>query len=135
MEGKLSFSIVMYVRVCLVTLQSCKTQSGEHWVNRVHGAQLTQTQCRYECRNWETEHYNSVSEITVSFLVIHKWNFPCSAGSQPTSTVQLCTWSPNIFWRSNSIFNVWGNPSKGERNENMMSDVLFTLLMHAQLIF
>ncbi len=28
---------------------------------------------RYECRNWETEHYNSVLEITVSFLVIHKW--------------------------------------------------------------
>jgi hypothetical protein len=22
----------------------------------------------YECRNWETEHYNSVLEITVSFL-------------------------------------------------------------------
>jgi hypothetical protein len=27
----------------------------------------------YECRNWETEHYNSVLEITVSFLEIHKW--------------------------------------------------------------
>jgi hypothetical protein len=27
----------------------------------------------YECRNWETEHYNSVLEITVSFLGIHKW--------------------------------------------------------------
>jgi hypothetical protein len=25
----------------------------------------------YECRNWETEHYNSV--LTVSFLGIHKW--------------------------------------------------------------
>ncbi len=23
--------------------------------------------------NWETEHYNSVLEITVSFLGIHKW--------------------------------------------------------------
>jgi hypothetical protein len=23
---------------------------------------------RYECGNWETEHYNSVLEITVSFL-------------------------------------------------------------------
>ncbi|MFN9901666.1 MAG: hypothetical protein ACK55Z_23360, partial [bacterium] len=28
---------------------------------------------RYECRNWETGHYNSVLEITVSFLGIHKW--------------------------------------------------------------
>jgi hypothetical protein len=27
----------------------------------------------FECRNWETEHYNSVVEITVSFLGIHKW--------------------------------------------------------------
>ncbi len=27
----------------------------------------------YECRNWETEHYNSVLEITVSFLGIHQW--------------------------------------------------------------
>jgi hypothetical protein len=27
----------------------------------------------YECRNWETEHYNSVLEITVLFLGIHKW--------------------------------------------------------------
>jgi hypothetical protein len=48
--------------------------------------------------------------------------------SQPVSTVQLCTWSPNIFWRSNSVFNLWGYPSKGERNENMMSEVLLTLL-------
>jgi hypothetical protein len=27
----------------------------------------------YECRNWETGHYNSVLEITVSFLGIQKW--------------------------------------------------------------
>jgi hypothetical protein len=27
----------------------------------------------YECRNWETEHYNSVLEITFSFLGIDKW--------------------------------------------------------------
>ncbi len=27
----------------------------------------------YECRNWETERCNSVLEITVSFLEIHKW--------------------------------------------------------------
>ncbi len=26
----------------------------------------------YQCRNWETEHYNSFSEITVSFLGKHK---------------------------------------------------------------
>jgi hypothetical protein len=27
----------------------------------------------YECRNWETEHYNSVLEMAVSFLGIHQW--------------------------------------------------------------
>jgi hypothetical protein len=27
----------------------------------------------YECRNWETEHNNSVLERTVSFIGIHKW--------------------------------------------------------------
>jgi hypothetical protein len=27
----------------------------------------------YECRNWETEQYNSVLEIKVSFLGIRKW--------------------------------------------------------------
>jgi hypothetical protein len=27
----------------------------------------------FGCRNWETEHYNSVLERTVSFLGIHKW--------------------------------------------------------------
>jgi hypothetical protein len=27
----------------------------------------------YECRKWETEHYNYFLEITVSFLRIHKW--------------------------------------------------------------
>ncbi len=27
----------------------------------------------YECRNWETEQYNSGLEITVSFLGKHKW--------------------------------------------------------------
>ncbi len=28
---------------------------------------------RFKCRNWKTEHYNSVLEITVSFLEIHKF--------------------------------------------------------------
>ncbi len=30
----------------------------------------------YECRNWETGHYNSVLELTLSFLGIHQWE-PC----------------------------------------------------------
>ncbi len=45
----------------------------------------------YECRILETEHYNSVLEITVSFMVIHKWE-PCRhlywIVTRPSFTVQ-----------------------------------------------
>ncbi len=34
----------------------------------------------YECGNWETEHYNSVLEITISFLGIHKWELDIYIG-------------------------------------------------------
>jgi hypothetical protein len=44
-------------------LQNRKTDPGKN----INLSQI------YECRNWETEHYNSVLEITVSFLGIHKW--------------------------------------------------------------
>jgi hypothetical protein len=37
----------------------------------------------YECRNWETEHYNSVLEIAVSFLAIHKWEPDIYIGFSP----------------------------------------------------
>ncbi len=37
----------------------------------------------YDCRNWETEHYNSVLEITVSFLGIHKWEPDIYTGFSP----------------------------------------------------
>jgi hypothetical protein len=35
-------------------------------------------------RNWETEHYNYVLEITVSFLGIHKWEPDIYIGFSPT---------------------------------------------------
>jgi hypothetical protein len=38
----------------------------------------------YECRNWETEPYNSVLEITVSFLEIHQWEPDIYIGFSPT---------------------------------------------------
>ncbi len=39
----------------------------------------------YECRNWVTEHYNynSVLEITVSFLGRHKWELDIYIGFSP----------------------------------------------------
>jgi hypothetical protein len=49
---------------CISLQQNRQTDPGNIYVN------LSQI---YECRNWEAEHYNSVLEITVSFLGIHKW--------------------------------------------------------------
>ncbi len=42
----------------------------------------------YECRNWETEHYNSVLELTVSFLGIHKLEPGIYIGSSPALHLQ-----------------------------------------------
>jgi hypothetical protein len=44
-------------------LQNRKTDPGKN----INLSQI------YECRNWETEHYNSALERTVSFLGIRKW--------------------------------------------------------------
>jgi hypothetical protein len=38
--------------------------------------------------NWETEHYNSVLEITVSFLGIHKWETDIYIGFSPALHLQ-----------------------------------------------
>jgi hypothetical protein len=46
---------------------------------------LSQT---FECRNWETEHYNSVLEITVSFLGIYKWEPDIYIGFSPALHLQ-----------------------------------------------
>ncbi len=43
----------------------------------------------YECRNWETEHYDSVLEITVSFLRIHKWEPGILIGFSPALYLQV----------------------------------------------
>jgi hypothetical protein len=40
------------------------------------------------CRNWETEHYNSVLEITFSFLGIHKWEPDIYFGFSPVIHLQ-----------------------------------------------
>ncbi len=42
----------------------------------------------YGCRNWETEHYNSVLEITISFLGIHKWEPDIYIGFSPALHLQ-----------------------------------------------
>jgi hypothetical protein len=38
--------------------------------------------------NWETEHYNSVLEITVSFLGKHKWEPDIYIGFSPALPLQ-----------------------------------------------
>jgi hypothetical protein len=42
----------------------------------------------YECRNWDAEHYNSVLEITVSFLGIHKREPDIYIGFSPALHLQ-----------------------------------------------
>ncbi len=42
----------------------------------------------YECRNWETEHYYSVLETTVSFLGIQKWEPYIYIGFSPSLHLQ-----------------------------------------------
>jgi hypothetical protein len=46
-----------------------------------------------ECKSWDTEHYNSVLEITVSFLEIDKWKPDIYIGFSPALHLQciLCT--------------------------------------------
>ncbi len=50
----------------------------------------------YECRNWKTEHYNSVLEITVSFLGIHNWEPDFYIGFSPALHLQWVSTSPVI---------------------------------------
>jgi hypothetical protein len=43
-------------------------------------------------RNWETEHYNSVLEITILFLGIHKWKPDIYIGFSPNPSFAVrCT--------------------------------------------
>jgi hypothetical protein len=49
-----------------VHIFSCSRKADRSW-KYINLSQI------YECRNWETEHYNSVLEITVLFLGIHNW--------------------------------------------------------------
>jgi hypothetical protein len=38
--------------------------------------------------NWEAEHYNSVLEITVTFLGMHKWEPDIDVGFSPALLLQ-----------------------------------------------
>jgi hypothetical protein len=48
----------------------------------------------YECRNWETEHYNSVLEISVSFLGIHRWEPDIYIGFLTGPSFAVCLGQP-----------------------------------------
>ncbi len=51
----------------------------------------------YECRNWETEPYNSVLEIKVSFLGIHKWEPDIYIGFSPALHLQcICRYDDPV---------------------------------------
>ncbi len=74
---------------------------------RTKGARLPLALCAEVYENQGVTKSCSLSWLTNSALVYEP---KCGgrggvAGSRPMS-VQLCTWSPNILWRSNSIFNI-----------------------------
>jgi hypothetical protein len=50
----------------------------------------------YECRDWETEHYYSVLEITLTFLGIHKWEPDIYIGFSPALHLQ---WRDKVMSR------------------------------------
>ncbi len=54
----------------------------------------------YQCRKCETENYNSVSEMTVSFLGIHKWEPDIYKGFSPALHLQCvsCDPSSKSYW-------------------------------------
>ena len=58
-------------RLCIPVLEIARPQS--QFPNSCVCERFIYSFPGYECRNWETEHYNSVLEITVSFPGIHKW--------------------------------------------------------------
>ncbi len=57
----------IYIQYCIPRIGPLISLIGRPILEYVNFWQI------YECRNWETEHYNCVLEITVSFLGIHKW--------------------------------------------------------------
>ncbi len=77
----------------------------------------------YECRNWETEHYNSVLEITVSFPGIHKWEPDIYIRFSPALHLQ-CTVSTvvlTLHWFDTSF------SMKGQNKERKTSSTYFGL--------
>ncbi len=59
-----------------------------------------------ECRNWETEHCNSVLEITFSFLEIHKWEPDIYIGFSPALNLQ-CRSDKDFRPLSNPVLNAY----------------------------
>ncbi len=61
----------------------------------------------YECRNWETEHYNSVLEITVSFLGIHNWEVDIYIGFSPALHLQCSIVIRFCYWYTVVVITKW----------------------------
>ncbi len=64
----------------------------------------------YECRNWETERYNSVLETTVSFLGIHKWEQDIYIGFSPALHLQCIAGHTKLWWMLKTAKHSWKSP-------------------------
>ncbi len=67
-SGNYTASVLISTFMCLwaIYIFACSRIDRRSW-KYINLSQI------YECRNCETEHYNSVLEMTASFLGIHKW--------------------------------------------------------------
>ncbi len=63
----------------------------------------------YECRNWETEHYNSVLEISVSFLGIHRWEPDIYIGFLTGPSFSVCLGMSYWQFQNLLIWNLYLN--------------------------
>ncbi len=80
-SGNCADSIPISIFTCLWAIYVYIPRNGPHTVfscSRIGRPilEILNLSQIYECRNWETEYYNSVLEITVSFLGIHNGNQP-----------------------------------------------------------
>ncbi len=60
-----------------------------------------------EYRNWKTKHYNSVLEIRVSFVGIHKWELDIYIGFSPTLHLQFAVINTKLGSLFQALLDVW----------------------------
>ncbi len=93
--GNAAASVPISTFMCLWAISIYIPRIGPH-ISLLQNRQILEmyqslTNTLYECSNWKTEHYNSVLEIRVSYLWIHKWEPDIYIGISPALHLQCIT--------------------------------------------